>query len=181
MYCGYDCDTMVNNVFAYRPDGKVFFAAINFPGSWADGSSTTHFLPYMKRKIGEYKICVDQGFPQSGDAHGTFVGLVTKWQARRLHRDIHNYLHKISNIHASLRQASEWGMHGLQGTFPRCKNCLPSDSAQRCLVIKAIVLVHNFRTKYVGYSQIESVFDREYVRCENLHGYDTSQVPKIDL
>ncbi len=38
MYCGYDCDTMVNNVFAYGPGGKVFFAAINFPGSWADGS-----------------------------------------------------------------------------------------------------------------------------------------------
>ena len=38
-YCGYDyCDTMVKNVFAYSPDGKVFFAVINFPGSWADGS-----------------------------------------------------------------------------------------------------------------------------------------------
>ena len=74
MYCGYDCDTMVNNVFAYGPDGKVFFAAVNFPGSWADGSLTAHFLPYMKRKIGEYKICVDQGFPRSGDACGTFVG-----------------------------------------------------------------------------------------------------------
>ncbi len=22
-YCGYNCDTMVNNVFAYGPDGKV--------------------------------------------------------------------------------------------------------------------------------------------------------------
>jgi hypothetical protein len=70
MYCGYDCDTMVNNVFAYGPDGTVFFAAVNFPGSWADGSLTTRFLPYMKRKIGENKICVDQGFPRIGDAHG---------------------------------------------------------------------------------------------------------------
>jgi hypothetical protein len=43
MYCGYDCDTMVNNVFAYGPDGKVFFAAINFPGSWTDGSLTAQF------------------------------------------------------------------------------------------------------------------------------------------
>ena len=25
MYCGYDCDTMVNNIFGYGPDGKVFF------------------------------------------------------------------------------------------------------------------------------------------------------------
>ncbi len=32
-YCGYDCD-------AFGPDGKVFFAAVNFPGSWADGSLT---------------------------------------------------------------------------------------------------------------------------------------------
>ena len=37
---------------------------------------------------------------------------------------------------------------------------------------EAIVLIHNFRTNYAGYSQIKSVFDREYVRCKNLHGYD---------
>ena len=30
-YCGYDCDTMVNNVFIFGPDGKIFFAAINYP------------------------------------------------------------------------------------------------------------------------------------------------------
>ena len=57
MYCGYDWDTMVNNVFTYGPDGKVFFAAVNFPGSWADGSLSAHFLHYMKRKIGAFKIC----------------------------------------------------------------------------------------------------------------------------
>ncbi len=31
-YCGYSCDTMVNYIFAYGPDGKVFFCAINYPG-----------------------------------------------------------------------------------------------------------------------------------------------------
>ena len=35
-YRGYNCDTTVNNVFAFGPDGKVFFAVINFPGSWVD-------------------------------------------------------------------------------------------------------------------------------------------------
>jgi hypothetical protein len=29
-YCGYNCNTMVNNVFAFGPNGKVFFAAVNF-------------------------------------------------------------------------------------------------------------------------------------------------------
>ena len=78
MYCGYDCDTMVNNIFAYGPDGKVFFVAINFPGSWADGSLTAHFMHQMTRRMHSYKICVDQGFPQSRDAYDTFVGPITK-------------------------------------------------------------------------------------------------------
>ncbi len=127
---------------------------------------SARFLHYVKRKIGAYKICVDQGFPRSGDAHGTFVGLVTKQQAQRLHCDIRNYLLKISNVHTSLRQASEWGMRGLQGTFPCCKSCLPSNSVQRPLALEAIILVHNFRTDYVGYSQIKTVFDSEYVWCK---------------
>ncbi len=88
IYCGYDCNMMVNKVFAYGPDGKVFFAAINFPGSWADGSLTVQFLHKMKRKIGNYKICVNQGFPQSGAAHGTFVGPTTKRAVGRLHCDM---------------------------------------------------------------------------------------------
>ena len=119
-----------------------------------------------------YKICVDQGFPRSGDAYGTFVGPITKQAARQLHRDVRDYLLLISNVHTSLRQASEWGMRGLQGTFPRCKKRLPSDPALRRLVIESIVLVHNFRTNYVGYSQIQTVFGPEYVRVENLQGYD---------
>ena len=171
-YCGYACDTLVNNVFAYGPNGKVFFAAINFPGRWADSSLTACFLDHLKAKIGDYKICVDQGFPRSRDAYGTLVGPVTKRAARHLHCGVRDYLLRISNVHTLLWQASEWGMRGLQGTFPCCKKRLPSNSEQRRLVLEAIVLVHNFQTEYVGYSQIKSVFDPEYVRVENLHGYD---------
>jgi len=172
LYCGYDCDTTVNNVFAYGPDGKVFFAAINFPGSWADGTLTARFFHQMNSKMGDYKICVDQGFPRNGDALGKFVGPITKRAARRLHPIMRNYLLRISNVHTSLRQASEWGMRGLQGTFPRCKKRLPSNSASRRLVIEAIVLLHNFRTEFVGYNQIKTVFDPEYARIESLQGYD---------
>jgi hypothetical protein len=170
-YCGYDCDTMVNNVFAFGPDGKVFFAAVNFPGSWADGSLTAQFLHQMKKKIGPFKICVDQGFPRGRDASGTFVKPVSKRHVRRLHRDVRNYLLRISDVHTSLWQASEWGMRGMQGYFLRCKKRLPSDGKIQ-LVINAIVLVHNFRTIYVGYSQIKTVFDPEYERVANLEGYE---------
>ncbi len=63
-------------------------------------------------------------------------------------------------------------MRGMQGTFPRCKKRLPSDDKMRRLVIDAIVLVHNFWTNYVGYSQIKTVFDPEYERVANLEGYN---------
>jgi hypothetical protein len=171
-YCGYDCDTMVNNVFAYGPDGKVFFVAVKFPGSWADGTLRARFLNALNKKIGEYKICVDQGFPRSGEAYGTLVGPVTKRATRRLHRDVREYLLQISNVHMLLHQASKWGMRGLQGTFPCWKKRLPSDHFQRRLVIEAIVLIHNYRTELVGFNQINTVFDSEYVRLQNMEGYD---------
>jgi hypothetical protein len=121
----------------------------------------------MKRRMLSYKICVNQGFPRSGGMYGTYVGPITIRAAQQLHRDVRDYV-------LSLRQASEWGMRGLQGTFPHCKKCLPGDSALRCLVIEAIVLVHNVRTDYVGHSQIQTVFGPENVRAENLQGYDRS-------
>jgi hypothetical protein len=172
LYCGYDCDTMVNNAYAFGIDGKVFFAAVNFPGSWADGSLTARFIHQIKRRIGGFKICVNQGFPRGGDASGMFVGPVSKRQARRLHRNVRIYLLRVSNVHTLLRQASEWGMRGMQGTFPRCKKRLPGNDEMRRLVLDAILLVHNFRADYVGYSQIRTVFDPEYERVANLDGYD---------
>jgi hypothetical protein len=43
-YCGYDCDTMINNVLIFGPDGKVFFCAINYLGSWLNGTLTARFF-----------------------------------------------------------------------------------------------------------------------------------------
>ena len=63
-------------------------------------------------------------------------------------------------------------MRGLQGTFPRWKKRLPSNHHQRQLVLVAIVLIHNYRTELVGFNQINTVFDPEYVRVLNLYGYD---------
>jgi hypothetical protein len=149
-YCGYDCNTMVNNVFAYGPDGKVFFCAINFPGSWADGSLTARFLQHIKKRIGDYKICVDQGFPRSGEASGILVGPIPERSARRLYPAMRDQLLKRSNVYTSLRQASEWGMRGLQGSFPRCRKRLPTENYQRRKILEAIVFIHNFWTEIVG-------------------------------
>ncbi len=144
IYNGYHSDTMVNNIFVYGPDGKEFLCTINFPGSWHDGSLTSNVFPYIRENIGCYKICVDQGFPRSGDAAGILVGPISKKQARSLAPNLCCYLLKISNVYTSLHQASEWGMRLLQGTFPRCNKRLPSNATKREKVIQSIVLIHNF-------------------------------------
>jgi hypothetical protein len=100
------------------------------------------------------------------------VGPITKRAVQRFHRDMCNYLLCISNVHTSLWQASEWGMRGSQGMFPCYKKRLPSDPTLCCRVIKTIEQVHNFRTDYVGYSQIQTVFLPKYFWVKNLQGYD---------
>jgi hypothetical protein len=81
LHRGYHSDTMVNNLFAYGSDGRVIFFAINFPGNWNDGSITANGLPYICKKIGTYKMCIDQGLPRSGDALDVLVAPVSCTQA----------------------------------------------------------------------------------------------------
>ena len=64
MYNGYHSDTMVNNVFAYGINGKVYLCGLNFPRSSHDGSITANLLPIIIEKIGSFKICVHQVFPR---------------------------------------------------------------------------------------------------------------------
>ena len=172
LYNGYHVDTMVNNVFAYGSDGKVFLAAINYPGSHHDGSIVSHILPYIKDKIGSYKICVDQGFPRSGQAQDILVGPISRRRAAKLSPILRPYILQLSNCYVSLRQGSEWGMRGLQGSFPRFKRRLPGNALKQKRMFESIILIHNFRTHLLGCNQISAVFDSEYERVITLHGHD---------
>jgi hypothetical protein len=115
---------------------------------------------------------VDQGFPQSGDAHDILVGPIPERSARQLHRSVRDNLICMSNVYTSLRQASEWGMRGLQRSFPRCKKRLSSDKDKQRRLLECIIFIHNFRTEVVGRNQIAEVFNPEYERVVNIHGYD---------
>ena len=89
-----------------------------------------------------------------------------------MHPLVRDNLIRLSNVYTSLRQASKWGVHGLQWTFPQCKKQLPSDKEKCRRVLECIILVHNFRTEVVGHNQISAVFAPEYKRVINIHGYD---------
>jgi len=42
-YCGYDCDTMVNNILVFGLDGKVFFVPLIIRGAGPMGPSLLVF------------------------------------------------------------------------------------------------------------------------------------------
>jgi len=150
-YYGYHHDTMINNVFCFAPTGKLIFACINFPGSWHDSQVSLSLISKVVRDIGDFKICVNQGFPRSGDLLEKFVGPLSRRARRNLPEDTRRAALRRHNTYVSLRPSSEWGMRALQGTFVRMKTF--------------------FRTDVVGLNQIATVFNVEYELYVKIRNY----------
>ncbi len=84
---------------------------------WAVSSLMARFLHHLKSMIGSYKICIDQGFPRSGDACDILCWPYNKKGSKvSSPQYIRDYYLWIIIIHTLLHQASKWGMRGLQGT-----------------------------------------------------------------
>ena len=138
-YNGYKHDTTVNNVLAFAPDGKVIHAAINFPGSWHDSTVCQSLIDLVVEYIGGFCFCVDQGFPRTGLLYDRFVGPISKKARKNLSLLVRDLILAKSNVFTSLRQAAEWGMRGLQGSFSRFKVRLGSNKVKRGLIILSIL------------------------------------------
>ncbi|KAJ1406173.1 hypothetical protein B484DRAFT_300118, partial [Ochromonadaceae sp. CCMP2298] len=100
----------------------------------------------------------DQEFKRSGPLHDKFVGPLSRRQRRNLAAVLRDQLLARHGLYISLRQAAEWGMRALQGSFSRLKSRLPSDAKKRGRIILSILLLSNLRTHYVGLNQISTVF-----------------------
>jgi hypothetical protein len=107
-----------------------------------------------------------------GDVEGKFVGPISTRAKEAMNPDVLRALTPLHEKYVSLRQASEWGMRALQGSFSRMKSRLTSNSLKRKQILNAIVLLHNFRTQKVGLNQISEVFNPIYEQYINLDGYD---------
>ena len=171
-YNGYRHDIHLNNVLAFAPTGKIIYAALNYPGSWHDSQVAEGLVEIVIATIGAFCMCVDQGFPRSGELFEKFVGPISKKAKKQLNPLLRDLLMARSGLFTSLRQAAEWGMRALQGSFSRLKARLSSDKKKRGMIVLSIILLHNFRTEYVGLNQIATVFNPEYEQYINLENYD---------
>lgn len=171
-YDGYLHDTTINNVLVFSPEGKIFCAAINFPGSWHDSLVANRIINTSEAKLGHYAICVDQGFPRSGRMFDKFVGPISARMRRNLLPELREPILRKHALYVSLRQGAEWGMRSLQGTFTRLKARLTSLKTRRRTILLSILYLHNFRTHHVGLNQIATVFNPQYEQVINLEGND---------
>lgn len=136
-------------------------------GSWHDSSVAVPLMQTVVEKLGPYAFCVDSGFPTKGTLQGKFVG-PPKSNAGLLSAE----QRQKAKVYVSLRQAAEWGMRALQGSFSRLKSRITSDKRKRFNLILVIVLLHNFRTEKVGFNQIATVFGPDYEQCINFEGHN---------
>ena len=78
----------------------------------------------------------------------------------------------------SCRQPAEWGMRGLQDSFPRLKDCIVyEENGERAIILKFITLLYNYRVRSVGINQILNHYmpllsiDATYVLSVNFETY----------
>lgn len=88
-------------------------------------------LVYLKSNLRGRKFAVDQGFPRSGETFELLGGSYSEKSAEKLSPLLREHLLMMATVYISLRQAAEWGMRSLQGSFPRLKARLLADEKKR--------------------------------------------------
>jgi DDE superfamily endonuclease len=167
-YNGWTHDHYVSNLFLFSPDGKIRKYFINAPGCWHDST--------LANASGIYDD-LDEIYHAHGGAQVVVDSAFSKDNRPSLVKSHQNIVDRFGNIRdhgsrfrdaTSVRQMAEWGMRGLQGSFPRLKDrLLYEDRGERKIIIHLVVLLFNYRASTVGINQIQSSFMPHLVRSAN--------------
>ena len=157
-YNGWTHDHYVSNLFLFSPDGKIRKMFLNAPGCWHDSTlgNASGMYPALEEIFNAHggRVVADSAFSKM------------RWKAiLKSHKSI---LDRAGNVRqrasvfraaTSVRQLSEWGMRGLQGSFPRLKDRLQyEERGERKIILLLVALLYNFRASTVGQNQIQSTF-----------------------
>lgn len=158
-YNGWTHDHYVSNLFLFSPDGKIRKCFLNAPGCWhdstlANASMMYHALDDIYHRNHHAQVVVDSAFNKD------------RWPC--LIKSRQNIIDNQGNVRensqvfrsaTSVRQMAEWGMRGLQGSFPRLLDRLDyEERGERKIILNLVVLLYNFRASTVGMNQIRAVY-----------------------
>jgi len=157
-YSGWKKEHTVNNVFCFCPGGTIIAAAINAPGCVHD--SNLAFMGRVYDKLhDQYELCGGKGVVDQAFASSLFPFLIKSGKEEDIPTDAPPEIVQQNREAIYLRQSAEWGMRAIQSSFPRLYDKLPYEEfSERRLLLRSVVHLYNFRTRYVGRNQIQSVF-----------------------
>ena len=163
-YNGWHHDHFVSNLFLFTPDGLIRMCYLNAPGTWHDSSLANRSGIYARAQTiherelengnGGAKIVADSAFGAC-----TYPCLIKSHQYNIDRNGNERLPHDVWRAAVSVRQASEWGMRALQGSFPRLKDRIHYEEVgERKIILSMIVLLCNYRTRTVGFNQIRTTY-----------------------
>lgn len=160
-YNGWTSGHYVSNVLAFGSDGTILFAAVNAPGSWHDAAVARKlYLKLLHHTPPDYYILSDTAFPRSTkDIDSRIKAPLKTGDTLPENQNDLQHLLRFSRQVVSARQAAEWGMRTLQGSFGRLKVPLSAnDSKYRFILLEVCCRLHQIRTRLVGINQIAQVY-----------------------
>ncbi|KAA1080596.1 hypothetical protein PGT21_014072 [Puccinia graminis f. sp. tritici] len=163
-------------ILAFAPDGTIMHAILNAPGSWHDSTIAEPLYDQLLHHTPPgYRVISDTAFPRKSARLQSRILAPVK-RGDRLPTDALDFarLQLLNEQLVSARQAAEWGMRSIQGSFARLKLPLPaSDHAYRLKVLQVVCRLHQLRCQSVGINQTatvyQSVWDEDQILCRDFH------------
>ena len=166
-YNGWKCDHYISNVFLFSPAGKICAVYFNAPGIVHDSTMAQMSGIYDKiddvyRRTGA-RVVVDSAFSKN-DRNSLIKSFANNIDRNGRARQ----LNSVNRDATSVRQLSEWGMRGLQGSFPRLRDRIPwEERGERKLLMQLVIYLFNYRTTVVGLNQIAVVYKKHLSTTAN--------------
>ncbi|OAV97037.1 hypothetical protein PTTG_06430 [Puccinia triticina 1-1 BBBD Race 1] len=175
-YNGWTCSHYCSCILAFAPDGTIMYAIPNAPGSWHDSAITGPLYDELLRNTPTgFQILSDTAFPRKSERLQSRI-LAPAKRGDCLPSTPRSYtrLKLLNKQVVSARQAAEWGMNSLQGSFARLKLPLPaSDHWFRADVLQVVCRLHQLCCWMVKLNQTQtvynSVWDKLHVVSREFH------------
>ncbi|EFP76083.2 uncharacterized protein PGTG_02524 [Puccinia graminis f. sp. tritici CRL 75-36-700-3] len=175
-YNGWTCSHYCSSILTFAPDGTLIYAVLNTPGPWYDSYIAE---PLYQKLLNNtplgYRVISDTAFPRKGARLQGRILAPTK-RGEKMPSSDSEFAHKkvLNEQLVCARQAAEWGMHSIQGSFARIKLPLPADDHQfRTDVLQVICRLHQIRCREVQINQTRSVYmstqDEQKMLCQKFH------------
>ncbi|CAA7260816.1 unnamed protein product [Cyclocybe aegerita] len=151
----------VSSVIAFGATGSIIACRMNAPGSWHDARVARPIFEKLRTKTPEgYYLVTDTAFPRGTDQIQGRIKAPMK-SGTRLPADEKEraQVKAFDRQLLSLRQAAEWGMRGIQGSFGRLR--IPLDInhvSRRGDILEACARLYQIRARRVGINQIRNVY-----------------------